>query len=168
MDLAIYPIGPLPISTFWCSLWSTCSASFCLALSLVSSWSLDFCNFTISPWHLIFWTFSFCFQGRLRVKRSGYLVCFQLLVSTAYFNELTSKQFPRGCSSEMIIYASKLGDYGFPGCNSQPGQISAGLQFFLKNDYSIQFVFSFLYINMIIAFGFLASNFFWDVKTATG
>ncbi|XP_073389468.1 ABC transporter A family member 7 isoform X4 [Physcomitrium patens] len=44
---------------------------------------------------------------------------------------------------------------------------AVGLNFFLKNDYGIQFVFAFLYVNMIIAFGFLSSNFFWDVKTAT-
>lgn len=43
-----------------------------------------------------------------------------------------------------------------------------GLTFFTKNDYSIQVVFYFLYINMIISLAFLVSNLFRDVKTATG
>lgn len=43
-----------------------------------------------------------------------------------------------------------------------------GLTFFTKNDYGIQVVFYFLYINMIISLAFLASNIFRDVKTATG
>ncbi|KAG0620187.1 hypothetical protein M758_4G196700 [Ceratodon purpureus] len=41
------------------------------------------------------------------------------------------------------------------------------LTFFTKNDYSIQIVFYFLYINMIISLAFLASNIFRNVKTAT-
>ena len=44
----------------------------------------------------------------------------------------------------------------------------AGLSFFTKNSYSIQIVFYFLYVNMIISLSFLVSNIFSDVKTATG
>lgn len=44
----------------------------------------------------------------------------------------------------------------------------AGLNFFTKNSYSIQLVFYFLYVNMIISFSFLLSNVFRNVKTATG
>jgi ABC-type multidrug transport system ATPase subunit len=43
----------------------------------------------------------------------------------------------------------------------------ARLSFFTKNDYSIQAVFYFLYINMIISFAFLISSVFRDAKTAT-
>lgn len=46
--------------------------------------------------------------------------------------------------------------------------VVAGLAFFTKNDYSIQFVFYFLYINMIISFASLVSSIFRDAKTATG
>jgi ABC-type multidrug transport system fused ATPase/permease subunit len=41
------------------------------------------------------------------------------------------------------------------------------LNFFLKNSYSLQVVFYFLYVNMIISFSFLVSNAFRSVKTAT-
>ncbi|XP_077245813.1 ABC transporter A family member 7-like [Tasmannia lanceolata] len=42
-----------------------------------------------------------------------------------------------------------------------------GLKFFTLNDYSIQFVFFFIYINLQIALAFLAATIFSDVKTAT-
>ncbi|KAJ6374149.1 hypothetical protein OIU78_029786 [Salix suchowensis] len=42
-----------------------------------------------------------------------------------------------------------------------------GLKFFTLNDYSIQFVFYFLYINLQISLAFLVSAFFSNVKTAT-
>ncbi|XP_068647444.1 ABC transporter A family member 7-like [Aristolochia californica] len=42
-----------------------------------------------------------------------------------------------------------------------------GLKFFTLNDYSIQFVFFFIYINLQIALGFLAANVFSDLKTAS-
>ncbi|KAF3437771.1 hypothetical protein FNV43_RR20527 [Rhamnella rubrinervis] len=42
-----------------------------------------------------------------------------------------------------------------------------GLKFFTLNDYSIQFVFYFIYINLQIALAFLAAAFFSNVKTAT-
>ncbi|KAM0933469.1 putative ABC-type sulfate transporter [Dioscorea sansibarensis] len=41
-----------------------------------------------------------------------------------------------------------------------------GLKFFKLNDYSIQFVFYFTYINLQIVLAFLATTFFSDVKTA--
>ncbi|MQM10036.1 hypothetical protein Taro_042925 [Colocasia esculenta] len=41
-----------------------------------------------------------------------------------------------------------------------------GLKFFRLNDYSIQFVFFFIYINLQIVLAFLAATFFSDVKTA--
>uniref|UniRef100_A0A1D1XY01 ABC transporter A family member 7 n=1 Tax=Anthurium amnicola TaxID=1678845 RepID=A0A1D1XY01_9ARAE len=41
-----------------------------------------------------------------------------------------------------------------------------GLKFFKLNDYSIQFVFYFLFINLQIVLAFLAATFFSDVKTA--
>ncbi|KAJ0988058.1 hypothetical protein J5N97_006414 [Dioscorea zingiberensis] len=41
-----------------------------------------------------------------------------------------------------------------------------GLKFFKLNDYSIQFVFYFTYINLQIVLAFLAATFFSDVKTA--
>lgn len=44
----------------------------------------------------------------------------------------------------------------------------AGLKFFRLNDYSIQFVFYFIYINLQIAVAFLVATFFSDVKTASG
>ncbi|KAK6123306.1 hypothetical protein DH2020_042957 [Rehmannia glutinosa] len=43
-----------------------------------------------------------------------------------------------------------------------------GLNFFKLNDYSIQFVFYFLYINLQIALAFLVADLFSNVKTATG
>ncbi|CAK9158688.1 unnamed protein product [Ilex paraguariensis] len=42
-----------------------------------------------------------------------------------------------------------------------------GIKFFTLNDYSIQFVFYFIYINLQIAVAFLAAAFFSNVKTAT-
>ncbi|PIN20632.1 Lipid exporter ABCA1 [Handroanthus impetiginosus] len=42
-----------------------------------------------------------------------------------------------------------------------------GLKFFTLNDYSIQFVFYFLYINLQIALAFLVADLFSNVKTAT-
>ncbi|CAL9114052.1 unnamed protein product [Musa textilis] len=42
-----------------------------------------------------------------------------------------------------------------------------GLKFFRLNDYSVQIVFYFFYINLQIAMAFLASTFFSSVKTAT-
>ncbi|XP_062116464.1 ABC transporter A family member 7-like [Humulus lupulus] len=42
-----------------------------------------------------------------------------------------------------------------------------GLKFFTLNDYSIQFVFYFIYINLQIALAFLAAAMFSNVKTAT-
>lgn len=41
------------------------------------------------------------------------------------------------------------------------------LNFFTKNSYTIQIVFYFLYVNMIVSFSFLVSNIFRSVKTAT-
>ncbi|EXB93458.1 ABC transporter A family member 7 [Morus notabilis] len=42
-----------------------------------------------------------------------------------------------------------------------------GLKFFTLNDYSIQFVFYFIYINLQISLAFLAAAMFFNVKTAT-
>ncbi|OIS97179.1 PREDICTED: ABC transporter A family member 7-like isoform X2 [Nicotiana attenuata] len=42
-----------------------------------------------------------------------------------------------------------------------------GLKFFLLNDYSIQFVFYFIYINLQVSLTFLVAAFFSNVKTAT-
>ncbi|CAI8610029.1 unnamed protein product [Vicia faba] len=42
-----------------------------------------------------------------------------------------------------------------------------GLKFFTLNDYSIQFVFYFIYINLQISLAFLLASFFSSVKTAT-
>nr|XP_048329625.1 ABC transporter A family member 7-like isoform X1 [Ziziphus jujuba var. spinosa] len=42
-----------------------------------------------------------------------------------------------------------------------------GLKFFTLNDYSIQFVFYFIYINLQISLAFLAAAFFSNVRTAT-
>jgi hypothetical protein len=44
----------------------------------------------------------------------------------------------------------------------------SGLKFFTLNDYSIQFVFYFIYINLQISLAFLLASFFSNVKTATG
>lgn len=44
----------------------------------------------------------------------------------------------------------------------------AGLKFFRLNDYSIQFTFYFLYVNLQIALCFLVSSIFSKVKTLTG
>jgi len=44
----------------------------------------------------------------------------------------------------------------------------SGLKFFTLNDYSIQFVFYFIYVNLQISTAFLLSSFFSNVKTATG
>lgn len=49
-----------------------------------------------------------------------------------------------------------------------PLSLFAGLKFFLVNDYSIQFVFYFIYINLQVALAFLVAAFFSNVKTATG
>lgn len=42
-----------------------------------------------------------------------------------------------------------------------------GLKFFQLNDYSIQFVFYFLYLNLQVSLAFLVANMFTNVKTAT-
>ncbi|KEH31923.1 ABC transporter A family protein [Medicago truncatula] len=42
-----------------------------------------------------------------------------------------------------------------------------GLKFFTLNDYSIQFIFYFIYINLQISMAFLLSSFYSNVKTAT-
>ncbi|KAL3640604.1 Phospholipid-transporting ATPase abca7 [Castilleja foliolosa] len=42
-----------------------------------------------------------------------------------------------------------------------------GLNFFKLNDYSIQFVFYFIYINLQISLAFLVADWFSNVKTAT-
>ncbi|CAJ2664526.1 unnamed protein product [Trifolium pratense] len=42
-----------------------------------------------------------------------------------------------------------------------------GLKFFTLNDYSIQFVFYFIYINLQVSLAFLLASFFSNVKTAT-
>jgi hypothetical protein len=44
----------------------------------------------------------------------------------------------------------------------------SGLKFFTMNDYSIQFVFYFIYINLQISLAFLLASLFSNVKTATG
>ena len=44
----------------------------------------------------------------------------------------------------------------------------SGLKFFTLNDYSIQFVFYFIYINLQISVAILLASFFSNVKTATG
>ena len=44
----------------------------------------------------------------------------------------------------------------------------AGLKFFGLNDFGIQFVFYFIYINLQISVAFLGAVFFSNVKTATG
>lgn len=44
----------------------------------------------------------------------------------------------------------------------------SGLKFFTMNDYSLQFVFYFLYINLQIALAFLAAAMFSNIKTAAG
>jgi len=44
----------------------------------------------------------------------------------------------------------------------------SGLKFFTMNDYSIQFVFYFIYINLQISMAFLLASLFSNVKTATG
>ena len=44
----------------------------------------------------------------------------------------------------------------------------SGLNFFTMNDYSIQFVFYFIYINLQISLAFLLASLFSNVKTATG
>ena len=43
-----------------------------------------------------------------------------------------------------------------------------GLKFFTLNDYSIQFVFYFIYINLQISMAFLVAAMFSNVKTASG
>ena len=44
----------------------------------------------------------------------------------------------------------------------------SGLKFFTLNDYSIQLVFYFVYINLQISLAFLVAAMFSNVKTATG
>lgn len=44
----------------------------------------------------------------------------------------------------------------------------AGLNFFRVNNYGIQIVFFFVYINLQIAFAFFVASFFSSVKIATG
>ena len=46
--------------------------------------------------------------------------------------------------------------------------IVSGLKIFTLNDYSVQFVFYFIYINLQIALAFFLSIFFSEVKTAAG
>lgn len=46
--------------------------------------------------------------------------------------------------------------------------ILAGLKFFTINDYSIQFVFYFIYMNLQIAAAFLVASMFSNVKACTG
>jgi len=65
----------------------------------------------------------------------------------------------------MIIWLSILGI--LPLCLMLLTSFS-GLKFFTLNDYSIQFVFYFIYINLQISTAFLLSSFFSNVKTGTG
>jgi len=44
----------------------------------------------------------------------------------------------------------------------------SGLKFFTMNDYSIQFMFYFIYVNLQISMAFLLASLFSNVKTATG
>lgn len=46
--------------------------------------------------------------------------------------------------------------------------ILVGLKFFTLNDYSIQFVFYLIYVNLQISLAFLVAAVFSNVKTATG
>lgn len=53
-------------------------------------------------------------------------------------------------------------------CKLNSTFLYAGLDFFRKNDYSLQFVFYFIYINLQISLAFLVASFFSAVKIATG
>ncbi|XP_047270508.1 LOW QUALITY PROTEIN: ABC transporter A family member 7-like [Capsicum annuum] len=61
-----------------------------------------------------------------------------------------------------FLFISSLYMFGFVAFGSL-----LGLKFFLRNAFSIQFVFYFVYINLQIACAFLLAGFFSDVKTAT-
>lgn len=44
----------------------------------------------------------------------------------------------------------------------------SGLTFFLQNNYGVQFMFYFVYMNLQISFAFLMATYFSSVRTATG
>lgn len=96
------------------------------------------------------------------------------LISYAYF--LTISAIYILC---FVIFGSVIGnifvlfllfEYYFVAdfLSAQYLDIVAGLKFFRLNDYSIQFVFYFLYINLQISLAFLTAAWFSNVKTAAG
>jgi len=73
--------------------------------------------------------------------------------------------FGSALGKNLIIWLSVLGILTF--C-LMPLTSFSGIKFFTLNDYSIQFLFYFIYLNLQISMAFLLSSFLSDVKTATG
>jgi len=87
-------------------------------------------------------------QERLRIimKMHGLGIGPYWMISYAYF--LTLSMF---YVISLVIFGSAI-----------------GLRYFRLNDYSVQFIFYFIFVNLQISFAFLASSIFSKVKTATG
>ena len=87
-------------------------------------------------------------QERLRIimKMHGLGIGPYWMISYAYF--LTLSMF---YVISLVIFGSAI-----------------GLRYFRLNDYSVQFIFYFIFVNLQISFAFLASSIFSKVKTVTG
>ncbi|XLU70490.1 hypothetical protein S245_029543, partial [Arachis hypogaea] len=64
-------------------------------------------------------------------------------------------------------YKTTKNHRSFPRNTSLQGENVIGFHFFRENNYGIQFVFYFIYVNLQIAFAFLVAALFLNVKTAT-
>ncbi|KAF2315949.1 hypothetical protein GH714_040744 [Hevea brasiliensis] len=77
------------------------------------------------------------------------------------------KEMPKAASKINVDLASLLGTLSLHGLFYSYFLYIAGLKFFTLNDYGIQIVFYFIYINLQISVAFLVAAFFSNVKTAT-
>ncbi|MCD7455440.1 hypothetical protein HAX54_028127 [Datura stramonium] len=111
----------------------------------------------------------FCMQIVLDLASNAYLQ-FLLGPSARMLFEFV-KEMPKPETKLRLTFASLLGPLGlkhgwFHNYFLIFGSL-VGLKFFLLNDYSIQFVFYFIYINLQVSLAFLVAAFFSNVKTAT-
>lgn len=91
---------------------------------------------------------------------SIYMLCFVILGSLTgkYYNlenYITLASLPVALTKFLMSWFNKA-------------DCLAGLKIFTLNDYGIQFVFYFIYINLQISMAFLASTMFTNVKTSAG
>lgn len=110
---------------------------------------------------------------RIMMKMHGLGDGLYCIISYIYFLFLSSAYV-----LSFVILGSVIGKMIFtelPGVKTTVNQVVnlkgsfyAGLKFFTLNDYSIQFVFYFTFVNLQIVLAFLTAAFFSNVKTAEG